>query len=340
MTSRSSGTSVAQPVRPLGVDLERAQVAVVEADEPRAASRGRASSSRCVVGLDERLQPELERAARRAAPAPRRGWRTASSRTRSAPAARSIGSWISLDDELLGQDRHATAARTAPQVVDRAAEPVRLAQHRDRRRAAGLVGAGARDDVLVGGRDPAGRRRRPLDLGDQVQTRRGERVRRSVAAAGSPRRPRVSGPGRQRPRPGCRPGAARRSPRRRWRARPAAAGRSATVMPAPRSVGPAAVRSPRRLPRRPPRLARASRAARSRARHRWSAPPARSPPRSARPRRPTRNAAAGVEQHDVATRARFAAQDRLDHPGVLVGRRHRTSRASSASLAARAPRRR
>ena len=29
---------------------------------------------------------------------------------------------------------------------------------------------------------------------------------------------------------------------------------------------------------------------------------------------------AGIEDDDVAPGARFAAQDRLDHPGVLVGR--------------------
>ena len=58
-----------------------------------------------------------------------------------------------VDDELLGEDRDRDRRADRAQVVDRAAEPVRLAQDGDRRGAAGLVGAGAGDDVLVAGGD-------------------------------------------------------------------------------------------------------------------------------------------------------------------------------------------
>ena len=63
-----------------------------------------------------------------------------------------------VDHEVLGEDRDRDRGPHGAQVVDRATEPVRLAQHGDRGRPTGLVGARPGDDVLAGGRDPAGRR--------------------------------------------------------------------------------------------------------------------------------------------------------------------------------------
>ena len=80
-----------------------------------------------------------------------------------------------IDDELLGQDGHGDGRAHGAQVVDGAAEPVGLAQDGDGRGTAGGVGPGTRDGV-VGRGDGAGRRRAALDLGDQVEARRGERV--------------------------------------------------------------------------------------------------------------------------------------------------------------------
>ena len=62
-----------------------------------------------------------------------------------------------IDDELLGEDRDADRGADGPEVVDRAAEPVRLAQDRDRDGAAGRVGTGAGHEVVAGCR----RSRRP-----------------------------------------------------------------------------------------------------------------------------------------------------------------------------------
>ena len=55
----------------------------------------------------------------------------------------------SIDHELLGENRDAHGRTHGADVVDRPRKPVRLAQHRDRARPAGLVGAGARHDILV-----------------------------------------------------------------------------------------------------------------------------------------------------------------------------------------------
>jgi hypothetical protein len=57
---------------------------------------------------------------------------------------------------------------------------VRLTQHGDRRGTAGLVGARPSDDVVGVHGDLPGRRRAPLDLGNDVEARRGERLRQSA----------------------------------------------------------------------------------------------------------------------------------------------------------------
>ena len=55
----------------------------------------------------------------------------------------------SVDDELLGQHRDGDRGADRAKVLDRPAEPMRLAQHRDRGRATRLVGPRPRDQVLV-----------------------------------------------------------------------------------------------------------------------------------------------------------------------------------------------
>ena len=72
-----------------------------------------------------------------------------------AGGAQERSSWRASTTNSLARTGTATAARTAAQVGDRAAEPVRLAQDGDGRGAAGLVGAGAGDDVVAGRRDRA-----------------------------------------------------------------------------------------------------------------------------------------------------------------------------------------
>src|SRR5439155_1670700 len=97
-----------------------------------------------------------------------------SARARASPAS-AASNPAALDDELLRQDRDGNGRPDRSEVVDRAAEPVRLAQDRDRGRAAGFVSSGSGDDVLARRRDLARRRRGPLDLGDEVEARRRQR---------------------------------------------------------------------------------------------------------------------------------------------------------------------
>ena len=172
-----------------------------------------------------------------------------------------------LDDEVLGQDRDGDRGADRAQVVHRPAEPVRLAQDGDGRGTAGLVGPGARDDVLVGRGDPSGRRRRALDLGDEVEAGRREPID-------------------DRSRSGRRE---RRVDHHGWVGR-GDLGQDVGAPPLGDLGDDVPARGDRhagRPPPPPPLVARpaAPRGARSRARRRWSAPPARSPPPAAR-RRP------------------------------------------------------
>ena len=159
MTSRSSGTSSRRRPGTLGVDVERPQVAVVEPDQARA-RRERALELASVVGLDQRLQPEVAAPRRRGARAASPGGGTARSRTRSAPAARSMGSWRASTTKSLARTGTLTDARTARRSSTGAAEPVGLAQDRDRGSATGLVRPRASHQVVAGYGDHAGRRRR------------------------------------------------------------------------------------------------------------------------------------------------------------------------------------
>ena len=167
-TRRSSGTSVAQPDGGLGVDRERPQVAVVDADEAGVGGQRRVQLAR-VVRLDQRLEAEVARLAHEAGAAPPAGAARPAAARASAPAARSSGSWRGVDHELLGQHRQGGRGAGRAQVVERAAEPVRLDEHRDGRGAARLVGPGTRGDVELRRGERAGRRRAALDLRDEVQ---------------------------------------------------------------------------------------------------------------------------------------------------------------------------
>ena len=141
----------------------------------RAPVASAASSSRVVVRLDERLQAEVPRPIDERARGRSRGVQhgqqqhevgAGGAQQRPAAARRRRTPWRGR----ARRRRRGLRVRSA----DRAAEPVRLAQHGDRGGAAGLVGAGTGDDVVVRGGDRPGRRRAALDLGDQVEARRGE----------------------------------------------------------------------------------------------------------------------------------------------------------------------
>ena len=153
------------------------------------------------------------------------------------------------------------------EVLERAAEARSLGQHRQRRRAAALVGA---DDVLqleiVA--DHAGRRRAALVLGDHRQAGPGQRLgerpqlgrRRAVAVSAPTLRAATSSSRRSADRPGC----ARRSAPARSRVGRQAAG--CAHEPLERGGGGARVDRPLGGPRRPARASRARRRRRSRRR--------------------------------------------------------------------------
>ncbi len=133
-----------------------------------------ASSSPRVVGLDQRLQAEVP-GLRGQPRQPRRRMEHGQQQHEVGPGGPEEVELPGIDDELLGEHGHGDLVVHGLEVVDGAAEPVGLAQHGDRGRAARGVGAGARDGV-VRGRDVAGRRRAALDLGDQVQAGGRQRV--------------------------------------------------------------------------------------------------------------------------------------------------------------------
>ena len=120
----------------------------------RAPGREGALELALVVGLDERLEAEVERGGDEAGqPAGRVEHGEQEDDVRAGrPQERQLAR---VDDELLGQDREGHRRADGPQVLDRAAEPVRLAEHRDRRRPAGRVRAGPGDGIVVGGGDRA-----------------------------------------------------------------------------------------------------------------------------------------------------------------------------------------
>ena len=106
------GDELAEPRRPLGIDVERPQVAVVEPDEPRAGRERRVELAR-VVGLDERLEAEVAAPARPGAPAAAAGGgRPAAARGRRRPRGASAAGRPSTTNSL-ARTGTVTAARTA-----------------------------------------------------------------------------------------------------------------------------------------------------------------------------------------------------------------------------------
>ena len=158
-SARSGSTASVRRSRLLS-PIRRASVA-------SAASSSR-SSCASTSGSRPRSRAAVTRRRSRAA-----GCSAASSSTRSAPAARNLRQLPWVDHELLGQDRDRGRRRTAAQIVERAAEPVRLHEHRDgaRHHRRHRHARAPRHRGSVAG-ERSGRGRAPLDLGDQVQTRR------------------------------------------------------------------------------------------------------------------------------------------------------------------------
>ena len=74
---------------------------------------------------------------------------------------------VGVDDEVLADDRQAAGGAGRAQVLQRAAEVRLVGEHRERRRAAALVGADLGGDGRRVGGDLAGAGRAPLELGDQ-----------------------------------------------------------------------------------------------------------------------------------------------------------------------------
>ena len=283
MTRRSSGTRAR---RRSARSMSTSSVRRSRLLTPISASAGRErrSSSRSSWASTSGSSPSSS--ARSTSSAKRRllGCRTASSSTTSAPAARS--------DRELPSDRRRTPwpapgsrrRHGPPQVVDRAAEPVRLAQHRDRRGAAGLV------------RPRAARRCprpiaaiRPADGEDRLTSAircrpgrgqaLGDRPRRRAAAARSASRRDRRELGREVLAPAR--GDLGDDVRRRVGSGAGGDGHAG----APASDGAVVAASRRRLGR-PSAPRAAARAAPRSAPHRWSGPPARGRPRASRPSPP------------------------------------------------------
>jgi hypothetical protein len=119
------GDDGSQPIRPLRVDLEGSKVPVVDADQARV-GRQRGVQLGLVVRLDQRFEAKLERLPHEG----RQGVGGMEDRQQEDDVGTRGAHHRYLprvDDEFLGQDRDGNGGADAPQVVDRTAEPVRLA---------------------------------------------------------------------------------------------------------------------------------------------------------------------------------------------------------------------
>ena len=103
---------LAEPDGTLRVDVERSQVAVVQADEPRV-RRERALELALVVGLDERLQAELERPLDEPSEPLGRVEHGEQQDEVRAGGAEQVGSWRGSTTNSLARTGIETAARTA-----------------------------------------------------------------------------------------------------------------------------------------------------------------------------------------------------------------------------------
>ncbi len=144
---------LAQPDGPLWIDGQGPQVAVVQADQPGRRGEG-AVDLALVVRLDQRLEADRPGGRDEARQAGRR-MEAGQEQDEVGPGGAQERQLPAIDDELLGQDRDADGRPNRAQVVDRAAEPVRLAQDRDDRRPARRVAPRPGDRVVGRGNDPA-----------------------------------------------------------------------------------------------------------------------------------------------------------------------------------------
>ena len=138
------------------VDAEVAQVAVVDPDQIR-------PQLERAVQLARGRAPRRARRGRARAPAPCSAASSVCSSaatissTASAPASERLVELVGVDDEVLAQQRQLAGRARHAQILQRAVEVRTLGQHRDRARAAALVGAHQLAQV---GRSRAARRPR------------------------------------------------------------------------------------------------------------------------------------------------------------------------------------
>ena len=144
-----------QPAGPLDVHRKRPQVPIVQADEPRGRAE-RPVQLPHVVDLDKRLQTQVARR-RDESREPSCGVQDREQQDHIRAGRAEQRQLDRIHHKVLGQDRDGDRRPNSAKVVDRPAEPVRLAQHGNGGRAPRFVGAGPRDDVLPGGSDPPGR---------------------------------------------------------------------------------------------------------------------------------------------------------------------------------------
>ena len=136
-----SGIAAAIRCGPLVVDLERHEVALVDADQRRPDAEGDLELG-LVVDLDERVEAELGGQLRGTRSARRRSSAAAISSTRRRPSAGRRRRRAATTVKSLRSTGSAVAARAACEVVDRPAEELVVGEHRQARRAAGGVGLG------------------------------------------------------------------------------------------------------------------------------------------------------------------------------------------------------
>ena len=263
------------------------------------------SSSRSIVGLDKGLETQLKGLVDETAQAGG-GMQAGQEQDRVRPGRPEQGQLAWIDHELLGQHWHADRGPDPAQVINRAAEPVRLTQDRDHRRATRRIGSSAGNRIVGRIDDLAGRRRRPLHLGDQGQAGPGQADRHVPRRRGRRRhvvRGRRTRLRRARP-PGLRP-AGRRSPGPRCE-RDGPGHADAPPRPAPAE--------PPRLRRPQPgqQLGRAAGVDRAGG----------EPDPAGQVGNPAGNdqRGGGIEEHDIAPDAGSSGQDRLDDCRVLLGR--------------------
>ncbi len=205
---------------PCGIHLQRAQVARVEPDDAGVRAE-RAVQLAPIVGLDERLETQVQRLPHEAPQACRRvqrgeqedGVGTGRPQLRELPR---------VHHELLGQHGQGHGLAHGPQIIQRAAEVGAFAEHRDRRGAAPGVGARLGGDVQRRPGQRTGRGRGALDLGDDVEARRGQPLRERPGRRAPPWPRATSRPASdRRARPRRRRCGGRRSDRERPAGRPA-----------------------------------------------------------------------------------------------------------------------